>query len=503
MGRMNLGTLLAAPSPLLNTALALAVGLLAWFLSRLVLRPDEKRLARVGLWLLIAYGVLHGVSLAFKLAPSGRKLVDAISLFFLLASLGRSVFLLVTRLLMMRGLGYRIPRIVQDLTQGGIFIGVALLALQVAGVNATSLLATSAVLTAVLGLSLQETLGNLFAGLAIQGEQPFQVGDWVQFDQSPDRAGRVIEINWRATTIETADRVLITVPNGVLARAPITNFNRPQTYARRHVLIDTPFGAPAALRELLEKATAQVDGVLETPAPSAVIAEVTDFSVRYRVRFFINDHPRRDEISGSVLSNILHVLDRLGLEVPMQRRRVEWQRAVRAEAESSPQVARRRVIDRIDLLRPLSDDARTVLAELSKVWRYARGESVVRAGEAGHELFIVVSGNVKVQIQQRGVPIEVAQLGPGEFFGEMSLLTGEPRAATVIATEETEVVVVDHGAFQAAIERDPAVLAQISQELARRQAELSERLASGGSAYPAETAPLLLARIRRFFGVPQ
>jgi small-conductance mechanosensitive channel/CRP-like cAMP-binding protein len=414
------------------------------------------------------------------------------------------VFLVVSQALIIRAFGYRMPRIVQDLAQGAIFIGVALLSLQSAGVNPTSLLATSAVLTAVLGLSLQETLGNLFAGLAIQGEQPFEVGDWVQFDQFPERAGRVVEINWRATKLETADRVLITVPNGVLARAPIANFSRPQPFTRRHVVVDTPFGAPAGLAEIFEKAAVQADGVLTSPPPSAVIQEVTDFSVRYRIRFFISDHPRQAEVTGLVLKNVLHALERLGLEIPMQRRRVEWQKTVRVDdEESAPQVARRRVIDRIDLLRVLSEEARNEIAAMSKVWRYARGESVVREGETGHELFIVVSGTVRVQIQQRGAAVEVARLGPGEFFGEMSLLTGEPRAATIVALEETEVVVVEHGAFQRAIEQDPTVLSQISQELARRQAELSARLASGGSVYPAETAPLILARIRRFFGVPQ
>lgn len=490
------------PTAVQRALIGLVIGFVAWILARLVLRSEDRRFARLGLVLLLLYAVTRGVALLLSSEPQAQKLLQGIALFFLLASIGRSLFLLVAHALIVRGFGYRMPRIVQDLAQGAIFIGVALLSLQAAGVNPTSLLATSAVLTAVLGLSLQETLGNLFAGLAIQGEQPFEIGDWVQFDA--ERVGRVVEINWRATKIETADRVLVTVPNGLLARSPIANFSRPQPFARQNVVVNTPHGAPANLYEVLEKAAAQVDGVLHTPPPSAVIAELTDYSVRYRVRFFLSDHPRRDEIAGHVLRNIQHALERLGLEQPAPRRQVEWKRAVRASDEqSAPQVARRRVIDRIDLLRALGDEARNEIAALSKVWRYAKGESVVREGETGHELFIVVSGQVRVQIQQRGAAVEIARLGAGEFFGEMSLLTGEPRAATVVALEETEVVVVEHGAFQSAIEQDPTVLSQVSQELARRQAELSSRLASGGSVYPAETAPLLLARIRRFFGVPQ
>src|SRR5690606_39397019 len=111
-------------------------------------------------------------------------------------------------------------------------------------VEPASLLATSALLTAVIGLSLQETLGNLFAGLAIQAERPFEVNDWIQFDEHRHRVGRVVEINWRATKVETSDRVILTVPNGVLARAPIMNFSRPTALVRRSVYVDAPFDAP-------------------------------------------------------------------------------------------------------------------------------------------------------------------------------------------------------------------------------------------------------------------
>lgn len=493
------------PSALQRVLIGLLIGFVAWLASRVVMKTEERRFARLGLAFLLLYATVRGISLFLDSEPQAQKLLKSVALFFLLASIGRSLFLVVTQALIIRAFGYRIPRIVQDLAQGAIFIGVALLSLQSAGVNPTSLLATSAVLTAVLGLSLQETLGNLFAGLAIQGEQPFEVGDWVQFDQNPERTGRVVEINWRATTIETADRILITVPNGVLARAPISNFSKPLPFARRWVVVDVPYGTPASVAELMETAALEADGVLSTPPPSAVIAELAPYSIRYRIRYFMTEHVRSAEVGSRILRNVLGAFERNDISIPFPRQTLDITRPRREsdEEQSAPLVARRRVIDRIELLGALGDQARNELAALSKVWRYAKGESVVREGETGHELFIVVSGNVRVQIQQRGAAVEVARLGPGEFFGEMSLFTGEPRAATVVALEETEVVVVDHGAFQSAIEHDPTVLSQISQELARRQAELSERLASGGSVYPAETAPLLLARIRRFFGVPQ
>lgn len=378
----------------------------------------------------------------------------------------------------------------------------ALVALREAGVEPASLLTTSALLTAVIGLSLQETLGNLFAGLAIQAERPFEVNDWIQFDEHRHRVGRVVEINWRATKVETSDRVVLTVPNGVLARAPITNFSRPTALVRRSVYVDAPFDAPPGLvARLLEDAAATADGVLEQPPPNALVHEFNERGVRYWLRFHIVDYARREDITGAVLRNCWYALDRAGFAIPATRRLVHLDRPEKKEQSSKQLTRRLQAFEGVDLLDPLSDGARQRLAERSTIHRYGSGEVIVRQGEEGADWFIVVSGQVSVEVERGPLTTEVACLGPGQFFGEMSLMTGEPRTATVRAATECELLVVSRAAFQTALNDEPEVLAQISEVLAARREALGDPALAESSTRSRDTAPVLLARIRRFFAV--
>jgi small-conductance mechanosensitive channel/CRP-like cAMP-binding protein len=501
---MGLPELFRDPSVLQTSLFGVAAGLLTWFVSRITLRREERRLARLALLLLFLYVLTRVGAAALPDGHAVTKVLRLSALFFLLSSIGRSAFLILVHGLLTRRLGYRVPRILEDITQAGVFIGVSLVALREAGMEPTSLLATSALLTAVLGLSLQETLGNLFAGLAIQGERPFEVNDWIQFDEHRDRIGRVVEINWRATKLETADRVILTVPNGVLARAPIMNFSRPTPLVRRSVQIDVPIDAPPGrVIALLEAAAGSVDGVVEFPPPNALVHEFTERGVRYWIRYHIVDYARREDIAGAVLRNCWYTLQRAGMESPAPRRRVQWERPARPEDERTRLGTPRRLeaLERVDLLTPLSSAGRQRLAELSRTELYGAAELVVRQGEEGGDWFIILSGEVSVEIEQGPEPLRVALLGPGEFFGEMSLMTGEPRAATVRVTRECELLVVSRAAFQSALSDEPEVLAQISEVLAQRRAALGERELAESATRARDTAPVLLARIRRFFAV--
>ena len=139
-----------------------------------------------------------------------RKPLLFAATFFLLASIGRSLVLLLVDVLLERRTARPAPKIFRDLSTGVTYLLVALVALRAVGVEPVSILTTSALLTAVVGLSLQDTLGNLVSGLALQMQRPFDVGDWIEMDSG--HAGRVTEVTWRATSITTVDRVEITCP---------------------------------------------------------------------------------------------------------------------------------------------------------------------------------------------------------------------------------------------------------------------------------------------------
>src|SRR5690606_4204865 len=173
--------------------------------------------------------------------------------------------------------------------------------LRQAGAQLDALLTTSALLTAVIGLSLQDTLGNLFAGLSIQAQNPFEVGDWIQYGEDERTLGRVIEINWRATKVLTLDAVEVVIPNGQLARAPIRNFTRPTSISRRSIPVVVPFHvSPHRVHTVLLGALRQVEGVLSDPPPAILTSGFEERGIRYRVVFFIGDFARREQIDSLV-----------------------------------------------------------------------------------------------------------------------------------------------------------------------------------------------------------
>ena len=213
-----------------NTAAgALGVGLAALLaaLSFVSLPRGERYLVRAPLLLLGAHLVIRWLEGQVEQRSLDARLLTFFGVVTLLGSMARSAFLLGVMSRVARRFTRPWPRILRDLIQAFLYFGVALIALRAAGVEFGSLLATSALLTAVIGLSLQEPLGNLFAGLALQAQPPFSVGDWVQFADGPNGIGRVLEINWRATHLVTIGEVEVIVPNGVIAKAPLKNFPGP------------------------------------------------------------------------------------------------------------------------------------------------------------------------------------------------------------------------------------------------------------------------------------
>jgi len=490
------------------TGLGILAALALILAARLVLPDNEKQYTRGPLLLL----VLHLATVVIRAllpaaAASAARTIALVGLFLLLASIGRSAFLLLIHAVFARRVA-RMPKIVEDMIQIGVYILVALLTLRAAGVEPGSLLATSALLTAVIGLSLQDTLGNMFAGLAIQAQRPFEVGDWIQFDQNAEHVGRVLEINWRATKIMTLDLVEVTVPNGTLAKTPIQNFTKPQRMARRSVYVTAPYAAPPArVRRILLEATRQVPGVLDTPEPDVLLYDFTERGVFYWVRFFVRDFERRDPIAAAIRERIWYSLRRAGYSVPPPQRHVEIEERSEEtlEHEQRDRVEQRQTaIAGVDFLAPLPAEARRRLAELAETRLYGEGEAIIRQGQSGDELFVVETGEVSVVLDRGpGVEVVVATLGPGKFFGEMSLMTGEPRRATVRARTECEVLVVGKQEFQQIVATNERLLERISRVLSDRGGELEDVASDQApdSVGDRQSQELLLGRIKRFFSM--
>jgi len=264
-----------------SNAFGVGAGATLLVLAAVTLRQGERmKLLRTPLVLF----ALHIACMSARLfAPDDSDLarsLDVLGLAFLLFALGRTAFVVVADGILAARLSKPLPKIIRDIVQGLVYVAGAAIVLRSVGVDPGSLLTTSALLTAAIGLSLQETLGNLFAGLAIQAQRPFEMGDWINVDTDPRLVGRVVEINWRATTVLTSDQVELIIPNAVLAKSTIHNFTKPTANSRREIFVQGPYEvAPQKAIDALLSATKDVDGILSFPAPTAQTRSFADSGI--------------------------------------------------------------------------------------------------------------------------------------------------------------------------------------------------------------------------------
>lgn len=454
-----------------------AIALLA--LARFLLSAQDKPRTRLPLAYLLLAGLFWLLEAALGAGEGASRVVAFLYTFFLLASCGRSLVLLVVDVVFGRKTRRAPPRIFRDLTQAVVYVVVLMLTLRAVGVEPSSLLTTSALLTAVVGLALQDTIGNLVSGLALQMQRPFEVGDWIQFDPDPRQIGRVTEVNWRATTVMTSELVELSIPNALLAKAPIRNYSRPSHVSRRVVTVQGPYeSSPQRVQDAILAAIATTPGVLADPQPWVQTRAFADSGIEYAVYFFIDDFAGRDVTDGRVRDRIWYALQRGEIQIPFPQRTVHMHAVsddTRRRSFERELERRDRVLRCVDFLTVLPPEAHHALAATAAVHLYAPGEVIVTLGDASGELFVIDRGEVVVELPREDrTPREIARLGAGKFFGEMALMTGEPRRATVRAVGECELLVIGHEAFHAALAANSGVIDKISELLLERQAELEE-----------------------------
>lgn len=185
------------------------------------------------------------------------------------------------------------------------------------GVQLGPLLATSAAVSIIMGLALQDTLGNLFAGLSLQLDKSYEIGDWVEVINGNQKSiGQVKEITWRSTLLVGFSEELITLPNRLMAQAQISNFSPPDQPIVRSQVFRLPHQAPLEkVKELLEAAAATVDEVRNLPAPFAFGTEANEISVNVKVIYFIDSYGAQYAIGDKVLRKGIEALARNGIEL--------------------------------------------------------------------------------------------------------------------------------------------------------------------------------------------
>jgi small-conductance mechanosensitive channel/CRP-like cAMP-binding protein len=471
----------------------------------LVTAPRGRRwLARGSVVLLVLYPLPAAIALLFPSAAGADGFALQTARFLLLASLLQSLLLLIVVSGWER-IGKPLPRIFLDVLRIGL-TGVALITvLWEAGAGAGDLFAGSAVLTAVLGFALRDTLGNIFAGLAIHAEHPFEIDDWIQYDDNPAHVGKVVEINWRATKVITLDLAYVIIPNGQLAQASIRNFTKPDPWSRRSLFVTAPYEVPPQrVQAIMLEALRGSFGVLDEPAPSVVTNAFNERGIEYWVRLFTNEFGRRDRVDGMARDRIFYALARHGVRLPVATHQIRLtQLPPQAEVPRETVIAERTArLEAAGVLGVLTPDQLRQLASDHEERTFAAHEPIVRQGDSGGSMFIITAGRVTVTVRTAaGQVIPVRELTVGDFFGELTLLTGAPRSATVSAETETRVLEVGCEAFRKILKEQPELVDRLSSEMQRRLLEREKAIAGAEQAVTIGSRPDLLTAIREFFGM--
>jgi small-conductance mechanosensitive channel/CRP-like cAMP-binding protein len=472
-----------------------AAGLVLFALAAAVRLFSRNRVVRgrVRLTMLLA-AVFIGLEALLAWATLGDELRRQVSsvaqLVFALGLINLVVLVLVNPLRVDR-IPERFPTIVQDTIVLGLFVIVATMVMQ------EKFLTTSAVGAVVLGFAVQDTLGNMVSGLAIQIEKPFYVGHWIAVGEWE---GVVTEITWRATKLRTRQGNLVVIPNGELSKQAITNYSEPALPTRLVVDVGVSYSVPPnEVKAAILEALADEPLLLESPPPAVHLVDFAASAITYRALFWINDFPMDEIARDRVRSAIYYVLHRRGIEIPFPIQ-VQYTRDEPTGSTLEELAGREALLRSLAPFAPLSDDDRRALVATAPVRLFGNGQSIVRQGEPGASAYIVCDGRVRVTVAPGNE--EVAVIERGGYFGEMSLLTGEPRTATVRAVGDCRVMEVTADAFKQILQKHPAVVDEIGRAVAERRAGLEQVVRTAASQRPVvDAAPGLVLRVRKFFGL--
>src|SRR5688572_4918435 len=366
-------------------------------------------------------------------------------------------------------------------------------------INLGALFTTSAIFGVILGLALQDTLGNFFAGISLQADRPFQVGDVIAVG-AQRHTGVVEEISWRAIKIRTFTNHVVLIANSNAAKEPIEVFPRGNLNARI-VLFNTLYtDSPAKTIHVVREAVREADNVSEKIPPIVRIRNLGDNGVDYEVKYWPEDYAKYNDTDALIRQRIWYAFRRAGLNFAYPTRTLHVERRAGAAILDGDRGAIAERLSAVDIFAPLSADEISLLAQAAVSHVFAPGETVIRAGDPGSSMFVVHQGKVRVQVSENGRPRTVANLNEGDFFGEMALFTGEPRTANVLAVEETEVLEIGHAAMKRVFDTNPDLVEALSFIMAERREGLASH--SDPSATTRNSAGILSA-IKRFFGLSQ
>ncbi|MFQ5721904.1 MAG: cyclic nucleotide-binding domain-containing protein [Candidatus Aminicenantales bacterium] len=470
-------------------------------------KPEGLFLSRLSLpVVLLLVTFLFKIEAVRTLLPVSQKFflyIDAAFFFFVVFFLIRLIDASLKSIYAWRGLSFPLPKVLHGLILGIIYLLIVFIILKdVLHVNITPFLATSAILTMILGLAFQGVLSNVLAGMSLHFTQSFRKGDWIQVGSDE---GRVIDTNWRETRIHDRYSNIVVLPNNLVASEKITNFSMPIQKSALTISVKASYEAPpsSVFKALLE-AAGDVPEVLAVPSPEAYLLNYDDLGISYLLKFWIKDFDRKYPIMAEVGRLIWYKFKRSNIEIPVPLAD-KVGRVLRSIKEKEVFLAEEKKRERnyLDLLNSsflryqqgkkagelmVSEKVIRDLAQAVKRVKYAPGEIIFKQGERGEKCYLISSGKIRGEIvyEDKGKKHKsVFVVKAGDIFGEMSLFTGLPRTATGIVEEETELLEIRAEDFGLLLDKNPKlaeIIAEIvslrnkkNKEFLKKIKELSEK----------------------------
>jgi small-conductance mechanosensitive channel/CRP-like cAMP-binding protein len=397
-----------------------------------------------------------------------------------------------------------VPRLLRDMVAAVVFLIALLLVLSIgyhAETQLKGLLAGSGVAAIILGFAAQNVLSGLVAGMSLQIEKPYKVGDWLRVG---DVFGEVMDIDWGSTRVRTSDGIWLHIPNNEIVKQTITNLHYPTPLHAMRLVVGADYTIPPnRVKDALLRAATQANGVVPEPSPKVFLKEFADSAINYEIKFWMTNHALYNDICDAIRTNVWYEFKRRKINIPFPIRTLQLERKRSPSAEDALAPARF-MLRKEPLFSCLSDEQINSVLSQADFNHFGRGEAVIEEGADGESMFILLRGTAQVSVSKNGSLIRVGVLRQGDCFGEMSLLTGEPRTATVRADKDCEVLEISKGVMAELLRGAPECLNQLSALLAQRKMETEGILKE--ATVPAERADKereytasFVKRLRSFF----